>query len=237
MFSYRTTQNLHRRNSEEVNFCGILCSSVAKTFLRKQELDHPGESKLAMIMFIMLFALAPISDWVVINEILYDPPGKDEGCFVELLGTPGLKLDGFFLVGVDGDSGRQYNRIDLSGHKIPSSGYFVIAQDKTVPSANLIDNKVDYHNGPDNIELWCEDKKVDSVGYGDFSKAVFTGEGSPAFDLPGHSIGRRPDGLDTNDNSVDFVGLALVSPGMPNTPKLGLEPKGKSSSMWGVVKR
>lgn len=173
---------------------------------------------------------------VVINEVLYDPEGQDRGCFVELKGTPNLKLDGYFLVGVNGNSGEKYNKIDISGYVIPSDGYFVIAQDNQVPNADLIDSKADYQNGPDNIELWYEDVKIDAVGYGNFSNATFTGEGRPALDMSGYSIGRRPDGLDTNDNAIDFVGLSLPSPGEPNTPRLAVNLLGKLVAKWGFVK-
>jgi hypothetical protein len=173
----------------------------------------------------------------VINEVLYDPPGKDAGCFVELMGTPGLNLDDYSLVGVNGGGGKQYSLIDLSGHKIPPDGYFVVAQDENVPNADLVNGKADFQNGPDNIELWHEDKKIDSVGYGDFSEAIFTGEAVPTFDLSGYGIGRRPDGADTNNNSIDFVGLPLASPGAANGPGAALIGRGKLISAWGRVRR
>jgi len=156
---------------------------------------------------------------LLINEVLYDTVGKDYGCFVEIIGQPGMSLDGYLLVGIDGDTGKEYNIIDLSSYKIPQTGFFVVAQDDRVPNASMVDAKADYQNGPDNIELRYIDEKVDSVGYGDFSEAIFTGEGNPAFDISGYSIGRRPDGLDSNNNSLDFVGLAIFSPGAANMPK------------------
>jgi hypothetical protein len=158
------------------------------------------------------------------------------GCYVELYGKPGLKLDGYRLVGVNGADGKEYNQIDLSGYKIQLTGYFVIAQDKSVPNADIVNPKADYQNGPDNIELWSKDGKVDTVGYGDFADAKFTGEGTPTLDLSGHSIGRRKDGFDSNDNSIDFVGLAILSPGRPNWPGVAVERKDKIASVWGTIK-
>lgn len=188
------------------------------------------------VIILLLTGSASFPVEVVINEVLYDPPGKDAGCFVELMGTPGLSLDDYFLTGVNGSGGKQYNLIDLSGHKIPPDGYFVVAQDESVPDADMIDSKVDFQNGPDNIELWHGDKKMDSVGYGDFSEDVFTGEGEPTFDLSGYSIGRRPDGSDTDNNSIDFVGLPLISPGAPNGLRMGVVSRGKLISTWGSIK-
>ncbi len=136
----------------------------------------------------IIFLIFSLSNELVINEVLYDSVGKDTGCFIELKGTPGMKLDGYFLAGIDGDTGKEYCLIDLTGYKVPLSGFFVIAQDNSVPLANMIDPKADLQNGPDNLELWYIDKKVDALGYGDFSKAKFTGEKEPTLDLSGYSI-------------------------------------------------
>lgn len=191
-----------------------------------------------IISVFWLFSMAITASFgqVVINEVFYDPFGSDEGCFVELLGKSGTSLDGYVLLGVNGESGKQYNLIDLSGHSIPWNGYFVIAQDESVSNADLEDSKANYQNGPDNIELWHENDKVDSVGYGDFSEAVFTGEGNPTFDIVYYSIGRRPDGVDTNDNIMDFVGLPLASPGKPNTPGAAVEKAKNLISAWGIIR-
>jgi len=189
------------------------------------------------IVLILLVNSRSYAGEVVINEIFYDSGQTDVGCFVELYGKPGLNLDGYRLVGVNGNDGKEYNQIDLSGYRIRPTGYFVVAQDENVSSADIVDSKVDYQNGPDNIELWSKDGKVDSVGYGNFEKATFTGEGTPTLDLLGYSIGRRKDGFDSNDNSIDFVGLAIPSPGRPNWPGVGVEREGKIAFVWGSIKQ
>jgi hypothetical protein len=174
---------------------------------------------------------------VLINEIFYDPAKTGIGCFVELIGSPSLKLDGYRTLGINGNDGKQYNVIDLSGYKVNPKGYFVIAEDKSVPNADIIDTKADYQNGPDNIELWFNDEKVDSVGYGDFSNATFTGEKKPTLDLSGYSIGRRKDGFDTDDNSIDFVGLATMSPGESNWLVTAVSQNCKMTLKWGYIKK
>jgi hypothetical protein len=188
------------------------------------------------VFSILTFTASAVSGSVVINEILYNSPGEDKGCFVELKGKPGLSLDDYFIVGINGNGGVEYNRIDLSGHSIPSNGYFLIAQDESIPEADLIDSKVDFQNGPDNIELWQGENKIDAVGYGDFSEAIFSGEGEPTLDLSNYSLGRKPDGSDTNDNCIDFVGLALTSPGKPNSPNLAVNKSEKLAYKWGLLK-
>lgn len=191
---------------------------------------------IASVLSLFLIGSAPSPGQVVINEVLYDSPGQDTGCFVELMGEPGLGLDDYSLVGVNGDGGKKYNFIDLSGHKIPQDGYFVVAQSENMLNADLIDSKANFQNGPDSIQLWHGDEKIDSVGYGDFSDASFAGEGEPTLDLAEYSIGRRPDGMDTDNNSVDFVGLALTSPGEPNGPGAAVVQSRKLISTWGRIK-
>lgn len=201
----------------------------------QDSLSHRNVS-ITLLLSLIMIRSALSSDWLMINEVLYDSTGQDVGCFVELIGTPGLGLDGYFLAGAKGEDGKEYNFIDLSGHTVPNDGYFVVAQDESVLNADMIDSKADYQNGPDNIELWHGDNMIDSVGYGDFSKAVFAGEAAPTLDVAGYSIGRRPDGLDTNNNSIDFVGLAVASPGAPNGPTAAVLPAGKLISAWGKIR-
>ncbi len=175
---------------------------------------------------------------LVINEVFYDPGSTGLGCFVELYGKPNLKLDGYRLVGINGNGGAEYNIIDLSGYKVRPTGFFVVAQNKSVPNADLISTKADYQNGPDSIQLWNKDGKIDAVGYGDFSNAVFAGEKEPTLDVTGYSIGRRPDGFDTNNNSADLVGLAVPSPGKPNMPVASeVNKNGKLAQTWAYTKR
>ncbi len=165
-----------------------------------------------------LSAQPPTIPDVRINEILYDTPGSDHGTFTEIAGEPGTSLDNVYLIGINGSNGQVYATIDLSGNSIPMSGYFVIAQDTSVPTANLIDPSVDWQNGPDNVVLAYITNNdtiiLDAVGYGseDTTNWHFFGEGVPAVDVySGYSLARIPDYADTDCNACDF------SP-MPPTP-------------------
>ena len=55
--------------------------------------------------------------------------------------------------------------------------------------------------------------------------------------MSGYSIGRRIDGFDTDNNSVDFVGLAISSPGEPNLPQAVVYRIGKKVLQWGYIKK
>lgn len=142
---------------------------------------------------------------VFINEVYYDTPGSDVHTFTELYGMPGMSLDGYSLEGVNGNGGSTYATIDLTGNVIPGDGFFVVGEDAGVDSVDLINSSVDWQNGPDNVVLMNGADTVDALGYGNFSSAVFVGEGNPAVDVfGGVSLSRYPDGYDTNDNASDF---------------------------------
>jgi hypothetical protein len=154
----------------------------------------------------------------LISEVLYDAAGTDNGnVFVELFGTPGAVLDGLLLEGVNGADGNVYSTITLSG-VIPADGVFVIGDDSgdgstLVSNADLVMD-VDFQNGPDSVVLRDSHGVLDALGYGDFSGGVFAGEGNPAADVQsGFSLARINQLLDSNDNLVDFVALAVPTPG------------------------
>ncbi len=159
---------------------------------------------------------------IYINEVYYDPPGTDSGCYIELFGSPNMSLNGFRLLGVNGNGGVPYATIDLTGHTIPQDGFFVIAQNSWVPNTDLVDPNADLQNGPDNLELRFNNIIIDALGYGVLDGWVFTGEWLPAPDVvSGHCLGRYPDGDDTDNNFVDFNDYDTLTPGLPN-PILGI---------------
>ena len=159
---------------------------------------------------------------VRINEVLYDTESADAGCFIELYGPPSLALTGYSVVMVNGFDGTDKKTIDLTGYSIPGNGFFVIAQDATVPNYDIINADADFENGPDNIHLRRGDYTVDAVGYGSFLQSeYFMGEIWPVYDAGypyGYSMCRYPDGADSDYNRRDFgiYGSAYNTPGTAN---------------------
>lgn len=97
-----------------------------------------------------------------INEIHYDNAGDDVGEFVEIAGSAGLNLEGWTLVAYNGNGGRAYKSIQLTG-SVPSqqNGYGTVAFDFA-----------DLQNGPpDGVALVnAAGSVVDFISYeGDFS--------------------------------------------------------------------
>lgn len=160
----------------------------------------------------------------VLSEVYYDAPGSDDGAlFVELAGTPGFVLDGYFVEGINGSNGAAGPTVALSG-AIGADGLFVLA-DRTsdgssgVAGADLLAN-FDFQNGPDSVLLRTAEVVVDALGYGVFGAGeIFAGEGAPAPDVsPGESLARRLATLDSDDNAADFVVLTSPTPGQASFP-------------------
>jgi len=165
-----------------------------------------------------MLLLNPVQAGIVLSEVLYDSSGSDNGnVFVELFGTPGTVLDGLLLEGINGTDGTVYRSITLSG-MIPPDGVFVIGDDSgdgttLVANTDLV-AEVDLQNGPDSIVLRDLAGVLDALGYGDFTGALFAGEGSAAADAAaGNSLARFNPLLDTDNNLADFVTLSIPTPG------------------------
>ena len=76
---------------------------------------------------------------LVIQEVLYDGPGADApSVFTELFGTPGMSLDNYTLVGINGRFGTSYRTISLTGAVIPADGVLVIATGDANASLALV---------------------------------------------------------------------------------------------------
>lgn len=148
----------------------------------------------------------------VINELYYDSPSTDAGTFIELRGPAGKALSGYTLAAFD-TAGTQYRTITLSG-TIPASGYFVVAQDTTVPSRTLVNAGADLNNGSGSLRLLKSTTIIDAVAYGSPTSSRGEGTSAPTTGA-GSALARVPDGSDTNANSVDFK-VQVSTPGAAN---------------------
>jgi hypothetical protein len=165
---------------------------------------------------------APLSEAlpdVVLNEIDYDQVGADTAGFVELYnaGLGSAELEGLALVFVDGADGSEYLRKPLSGALAPGA-YLVVP--------------VDPQNGsPDGVALYDTGQQgvVDALSYegaierafiGEFAHTLVEGTPLPADvadsnTVPG-SLGRSPNGSDTDDSASDWSFATTATPGAEN---------------------
>jgi len=163
-------------------------------------------------------------DVIVINEVIYDNVGTDLYTWTELKGTPGMSLNGYKLLGHNGNGGVIYRTIALDGYTMPADGYFLVTQNATNPAGSDLVANVDWQNGPDSIQLVKNvggvDTMIDAVGYGTFGASdIFGGEGSPCIGQGSpltNSMARCPDGRDTQNNANDFIADPNPTPGYAN---------------------
>jgi hypothetical protein len=155
---------------------------------------------------------------LVLNEVLYDPEGADEGReFVELWNPDSvpLPLEGVILEACDGGRPGSWSAIwrgPAGASAAPRSAHLI-------PPAAL---DAALQNGPDAIRLTRGGSILDLLGYGDLEDPSLR-EGGPAVDAPsGQSLARARDGVDTGSNLADWSPEAEPTPGEANHPDLRL---------------
>jgi len=154
---------------------------------------------------------------LLLNEVLYDPDGPDEGKeFVELWnpGDAPASLAGVVLEAGDGATGSWavVYRGAATDSVAPRSA-FVIGGGSLLGALQ---------NGPDAVRLSRAGATLDLLGYGPLvASALFRGE--PAPDAPsGASLARVEDGVDTGVNARDWAAESTPTPGLPNHPDVRL---------------
>ncbi len=165
-----------------------------------------------------LLGPTPAKAGLVLNEILYDPAGADEGQeFVEIWNPDSVALP---LAGVEveaGDGARPDAWVVVwrgeAGDSAPARGAYLIR------GVNLLGA---IQNGPDAVRLTRAGATLDLVGYGDLEDPVLF-EGESAVDAAsGQSLARVQDGVDTNANRADWAAEPEPTPGSANHPDLRL---------------
>ncbi len=189
---------------------------------------HPPTSVLAVVTFASLLAARPGIADPLLNEVLYDPPGADGGAeFVELLNTGAVTLDlaGLRLEFANGAAAPVWERRweGAVGDSLAPGARWLIADSGwtgTIVPNVLISLRL--QNGPDSVRLRRGNTVLDLLGYGDLTDpSVF--ETAPHPGAAAASLGRRPDGVDSDRNDRDWVVCAEPTPGRPNFPTYGLQ--------------
>lgn len=181
----------------------------------------------ALIVYVALAVLsAEDKPLLRLNEILYDPPGPDTGAeFVELFypGAVPLPLDGFELWFLNGAAQEGDPRVvwrASTGDALAPGGFRVIGGAAVAERDETVE--LGLQNGPDALWLVHGGVRVDAVAWGEGASAF--GEGPAAPLAASTSLGRVPDGADTNDNAADFRVLPTASPGRENLRAEAIEP-------------
>jgi len=139
----------------------------------------------------------------LINEVFSHPDAsKGEKEWIELLNTrpQALALTGYTI---EDGTGAQKN---LSSYSIPANGYLVLEKG--------VDFSFGLNDSGDIVILRKSGSIVDKVTYGDWNDGDLS-DNAPAPAMS-QSIGRTPDGRDTNNDSADFQIKIVPTPGGPN---------------------
>lgn len=165
--------------------------------------------------FCSLSLACPARADLVLNEVLYDPAGADEGMeFVELWNGDDAprSLAGLAIEAGDGAHPGAWvviHRGAASDSVPPHAAYLV--------SGPALGGSM--QNGPDAVRLTRDGVPLDRLGWGDLEDGSLF-EGTPAPDVPsGHSLARREDGRDGDANAADWADEAAPTPGRANHPE------------------
>jgi len=195
------------------------------------------DSKFSIFLLVALAAalalalLAPkaqaASTTLVINEVDYDQPSTDTAEFLELKNVSGSAIDlgpySVELVNGTGGGATVYQTIDLPDVSLATGGYYVVCANTATtadcdldvaPDTNLVQN-----GDPDAIGLRRDGVLVDALSYEGNAGAPYTeGSGTGLNDTAGagEGLSRCPDGVDTDQNNVDFQ-LRGITPGAVNS--------------------
>ena len=161
---------------------------------------------------------------LVINEVDYDQAGADDAEFVEIVNpnSDAVELDDYRIELVNGSNGRRYGSYAPAG-RLDAGAYLVIGDRAVInalpagtAAATLKSGGL--QNGPDAVRIVeaATGRVLDALHY---EEAIpDTGEGTPApEDVTSSptSIGRCPDGFDSDDNGADFATMT-PTPGAVN---------------------
>ncbi|HEX5029848.1 MAG TPA: lamin tail domain-containing protein, partial [Candidatus Eisenbacteria bacterium] len=170
--------------------------------------------KLALVGACLFAVASTARADLVLNEVLYDPDGADEGGeFVELWNPDSLAapLDGVALETSDGARPGTWTVVwrANAGDAAAPHAPFLVGAERLLAALQ---------NGPDAIRLTRAGYVLDLLGYGELTDSGQY-EGSPAPDAPsGASLARVVDGGDTGVNRNDWVVAAEPTPGAANHP-------------------
>ena len=155
---------------------------------------------------------------LLLNEVLYDPDGPDEGFeFVELWNpdSTDVPLEGISIEAGDGARPGSWSLIytGAAGDSARPRRAFL------VPGSAL---RAAIQNGPDALRLTRAGVVLDLLGYGALTAPELY-RGAPAADASsGESLARVRDGVDTGSNAADWAAEPEPSPGRANHPDVRL---------------
>ena len=179
----------------------------------------PGRVLLLSVC-LWLAAAGSSSANLIINEVLYDPEGPDDGLeFVELFNPTNetVSLNCMILETGNGAGAGDWGlAVEWTDHVYIEPGrFFVVGERAVTPPPDWVCD-LDLQNGPDACRLTYGESVLDLVGWGTHTYSEYY-EGAPCEDVAsGSSVARIPDGADSQDNAADFRPASPPTPGRRN---------------------
>ena len=168
--------------------------------------------------------LMPVAATLLVNEVDYDQSGSGDAAeFIEILnpGSDAVDLGAYRIELVDGADHEPYLTYEPSG-ELAGGGFLVIADQAVItanslPETSLALTGTGIQNGPDGVRIVAkaDGRVVDAVHYERVVPGAGEGSAAPQ-DPEDQSIGRCPNGFDSNDNGLDFKAMT-ATPGAANT--------------------
>lgn len=162
---------------------------------------------------------------LVINELDYDQEGTDTSDFAELYNAGDCALDtaGVVLSLINGGVAEapSYEEVDLAlaGASLGAGQHVVVGRPTLVVPAGAtliaIEGFSIQNGSPDGLRLTRDGELLDSLSYGGVITGV-TESTSTHADSGAGSLGRCPDGTDTDDGAADFGFHTTPTPGASN---------------------
>ncbi len=176
---------------------------------------------------------------LVVNEVDYDQPGSDYAEFVELFNRSDapVTLRDLAVLYIKGTDQTEYLRVPLDEAGVetllPGEYLLIYKGSVTIPDGvPAISTTRSIQNGPANavgivrlstgdlVDAVCYEGEVSGVPvvWDDGTATLDFCEGTPLSeqDTGNGSLGRYPNGVDTDDNDSDFILSTTVTPGAPN---------------------
>ena len=168
--------------------------------------------------------LMPAAATLLVNEVDYDQTSSTDAAeFIEILnpGSDPVDLGAYRIELVDGADHEPYLTYEPSG-ELAGGGFLVIADQAVItanslPETSLALTGTGIQNGPDGVRIVAkaDGRVVDAVHYEGVVPGAGEGSAAPQ-DPEDQSIGRCPNGFDSNDNGLDFKAMT-ATPGAANT--------------------
>jgi hypothetical protein len=166
-----------------------------------------------------------IGSGIVINELLTNPPGPDEGSeWIEVFhaGVAPVDVSGWTVQSATSESWSTRLTFDPGTTLLP--GELLLLGGPNVPGSTLgLSGTLGNGSGGDGVRIAdCNGIPADVVVYGGLNEDGITDEsGQPALSVAptppeGLSIQRVQDGFDTDQSGLDFAVADVPSPGQPN---------------------